>query len=434
MYPNATGDSSRIRYTALTKRAVIAIVAILALFFTGLSAMQARAADAPPSGSYSGTSTAYTGATVQFSIDGDGNMSGFSTTSYCTTGFGVTPIEWADMPPTPVQAGESFDLRWETGSGSVTAYYELKGVVNADGTASGTGRAGFLPSGTCGGMNFTWSASGGDPVVVEPVVSVVPGELSVSELAAGGVTVSGSGFLGGADVVLRVAGSDVDSAVADGEGAVSFVFSSSSLGAGSYSVELVSAAGSGSGSFVVTEDPIIIDPTDPIPSTTPAIEDLDDSLQNAISAPATARAGDSIPVLIENGQSGARVGAWLFSTPTYLGTQVISADGSITVRIPETATLGEHTLAVWAESGEQLGWTTIAVVAPSQPAPGDGSGDGTAPDDDAAPADGSAQGGQSTLPATGGGDALPLAGIALSLLLLAVGAFAMARRRTQREA
>src|SRR5699024_10642314 len=100
----------------------------------------------------------YTGATVSFDIDANGVMSNFDTESYCFDSFGTWPVQWVGMPPTQVEAGQEFSVDWEFGDGGVTSYYELSGTVAADGSASGTGRAGFLPYGTCGGMNFTWSA------------------------------------------------------------------------------------------------------------------------------------------------------------------------------------------------------------------------------------------------------------------------------------
>src|SRR5690625_2094920 len=298
-------------------------------------------------------------------------MSDFDTISYCFDGFYNQPVQWAEMPPTQIEAGVPFEVEWEYGTDDFRPYYELTGTVHADGSASGTGRAGFLPSGSCGGYEFDWTADrvgGGepvepeieilpsstvtvseladpgiqiqgegfpgsdwvelyvnnqlshqtmatwdgavtvlyhsdtlgvgthelhlvsgsvsasatltvepDPVVYDPVASVSPGELTVSELAASGVTITGADFPPGEAVALQVNGSDMDSASANNAGEVSFLFTSNSLDAGTHQVRLASGDVSASASFTVIEDPVVYDPVASVSPTEVTESELADS-------------------------------------------------------------------------------------------------------------------------------------------------------------
>src|SRR5690606_12139928 len=94
-------------------RIVLALIAVLALLLTAVQATVARAAGAPPSGTYSGTSTAYTGATVELEIDEAGRLVEFDTESYIEFGLYPTAMQWAGVPATPVTADEPFDLTWQ---------------------------------------------------------------------------------------------------------------------------------------------------------------------------------------------------------------------------------------------------------------------------------------------------------------------------------
>ncbi|MCI2266339.1 hypothetical protein [Sediminivirga luteola] len=150
-------DDPATRSRALLPAGIIGalLALLLSLFSAGLPASAAQAA--PPSGTYTGTSTAYTGATVSFQVEA-GVMSGFETESYVQCGLFPTPMQWAGMPATQVTAGEPFDLSWDFGEGGSTVRYVLEGVVvNADGTASGEGYA-SMPELSCQGYRFTFTA------------------------------------------------------------------------------------------------------------------------------------------------------------------------------------------------------------------------------------------------------------------------------------
>lgn len=193
-------------------QAVAAVVAFLALVFTTSATVPAHAAEPPPAGQYEGGSDAYTGAQVTFAVDESGTITGFETESYCTTSFGTLPVQWSGMPPTSVQAGVPFDVSWVGAPGDVQAYYELTGVVGADGQASGTGRAGFLPFGTCGGSTFSWTATlGGDgggpgpgPGPADPALRAEPSVLRHVELEVIGTAFEGVGLAPDSDARLTI--------------------------------------------------------------------------------------------------------------------------------------------------------------------------------------------------------------------------------------
>lgn len=219
----------------------------------------------PQAGTYEGTSSAYTGATMSFEIDSNGVIGNFDSTSYCSDGMFVQPVYWAGGPGQTVEAGVPFELEWEYTDDGFGTYYELQGTVNADGTASGSGRAGFLPLGTCGGMNFTWTANivgGGDPdPVYEPEIFVTPNSLTESELAQSGLHIEGIEFPPTSSVDLLVNGTVVDSAQSLYNGSVIFEYTSNTLGAGTHEIRLTSGTYSVSTSVTVNADPVVYDPS-----------------------------------------------------------------------------------------------------------------------------------------------------------------------------
>ena len=186
-----------------------AIGAALALIASALVPTAALAAP-PQAGTYQGTSDAYTNAHFSFDIDANGVMSNFDATSYCFDGWFTQPVVWAGGPSTPIEAGQAFDLEWESTIDGFGTYYELSGTVNADGTASGTGRAGFVPTGTCGGSSFTWTASiggdGGDPAPQpgEPTVILEKESYYDYEIQRVGIMIRGEGFPAETDVNITI--------------------------------------------------------------------------------------------------------------------------------------------------------------------------------------------------------------------------------------
>ncbi len=74
--------------------------------------------------------------------------------------------------------------------------------------------------------------------------------------------------------------------------------------------------------------------------------------------------GQVLQVGLGEDEAGTWVAAWLFSEPTLLGNDWTRADsaGSISVRIPTDATVGDHRLAVFAADGALLGWAALEVT------------------------------------------------------------------------
>uniref|UniRef100_UPI0013C2A152 hypothetical protein n=1 Tax=Brevibacterium casei TaxID=33889 RepID=UPI0013C2A152 len=246
------------------KTIVFAIFAVLALFASlAFASSAASAAGKPPAGTYTGSSDAYNGATVELVIDKDGNITEFDTESYIQCGLFPTAMQWTGIPKTAVTADVPFDLEWlfNENSGGAEVQYRLENVViKSDGTASGEGYA-SMPSLGCQGYRFNFTAKNETPTPsYDPKVSVSPGSVTVSELADPGVTVSGSGFPADADVVLNVAGGDVETKRSDASGNVSFVYKSSGAAEGEKAVKLTSGQWSASSSFTVTADPVVYEP------------------------------------------------------------------------------------------------------------------------------------------------------------------------------
>lgn len=132
----------------------------------------------------------------------------------------------------------------------------------------------------------------------------------------------------------------------------------------------------------------------PLPGT-----ELVDGNRNGVTVdPAVATRGQTVTVTVGSDAADVDAEVWLYSDPVRLATGTLSAAGAITVTIPADAALGAHRIAVYATDGTLLGWADIRIAA--------GAGD---------------------LAATGA--ELPVAAVALALLLLAAGTVAVGRRR-----
>lgn len=421
----------------------------------------------PPAGDYFGTSIQTHASSdpledhaqrpIRFSIDDEGNISGLEGEYWwaCVAG-GYHGSDFADfsedpIPATPLTVDQPFEFSWE---GTATTYF-LSGTVNPDGTASGQVIANL---GVCGSSILNWTAEldgdipDPDPVY-EPEVAVSPGELTESELAEVGVTISGSGFAPESEVSLSVAGADVATSDADADGAVEFVYTSGALGVGTHAVELTAAEGSAAAEFIVTEDETPTPEPDTIPATPPTEDDLTPEAEGGITAPETAAPGDTIDIEVTGVAPGAEVGVWLFSDAVYLGTHATGADGSVQVTIPATAAAGEHRLSVWTTDGLH-GWAALTLTAgdapdpsdpdpsdpdptdpdssdpdPSDPDPTDPGPSDPGPGDDGDDVTHGDDGGSDTLPATGA--ASVATALAIGMMLLMTGIFlVVARRRT----
>jgi hypothetical protein len=88
---------------------------------------------------------------------------------------------------------------------------------------------------------------------------------------------------------------------------------------------------------------------------------LTDANRGSVSAPSSARAGETITITVGTQHAGERVDVWMFSTPTLLGTVTVAADGTVRATIPADAPTGTHRIVVTAADGTVLGWTTIRI-------------------------------------------------------------------------
>lgn len=131
---------------------------------------------------------------------------------------------------------------------------------------------------------------------------------------------------------------------------------------------------------------------------TPAESELTSANRGGVSGPATARAGSVITVTVGTAHTGEPVDGWVFSTPAHLGTRLVSAAGTVQLRLPATLTPGAHRVAVLDADGDLIGWFALTVT-------------------------------PAALGATGADSAATSAGVALAAGLLLVGGSLVAARR-----
>ncbi|MFJ3378959.1 lamin tail domain-containing protein [Curtobacterium sp. NPDC090217] len=93
----------------------------------------------------------------------------------------------------------------------------------------------------------------------------------------------------------------------------------------------------------------------------PSESSLTDANRGTVTAPSSARPGETITIGVGTQYAGQRVNVWMFSTPTLLGTVTVAADGSVRVTIPADAPAGSHRIVVTAADGTLIGWTTITI-------------------------------------------------------------------------
>lgn len=82
-----------------------------------------------------------------------------------------------------------------------------------------------------------------------------------------------------------------------------------------------------------------------------------------VTAPMAAEPGGRVTINTGAQNAGAAVSVWMYSTPVKIATGTLDASGRIAVTIPANAELGTHRLAVFADNGALLGWTSIRIVA-----------------------------------------------------------------------
>ncbi|MDF1477502.1 hypothetical protein PYV02_00225 [Leifsonia sp. H3M29-4] len=113
--------------------------------------------------------------------------------------------------------------------------------------------------------------------------------------------------------------------------------------------------------LTVTEPTGPTDPTDPEPTPVPDSV-LDGAPRGGVMAtPSITTPGEQLVVTVGAAQAGHEVRIWLHSTPTLLGSYVVSSAGNVTVTLPAGVAAGSHRLVVQALDGSLIGWTAIEV-------------------------------------------------------------------------
>ncbi|WP_307844243.1 fibronectin type III domain-containing protein [Sanguibacter suaedae] len=119
---------------------------------------------------------------------------------------------------------------------------------------------------------------------------------------------------------------------------------------------------------------------DPEPTTPPAAPgaapkpatpgSLTEDTRGTVSAPTTARAGQSITVTVGAAHAGRPVGVWLHPDEVLLGIRTVGADGTVRVTVPAGTDTGTHRLVVLDADGEVLGWQDVEITAAGSTAGG----------------------------------------------------------------
>lgn len=132
--------------------------------------------NAAPTGEYAGSSVQSSAGgrelddpidfDFSFDIDADGNITNLATEYWwvCAVGGfqGSGYGDLTDIPETQLTVDRPFEIHW---GDDVSNDYVLRGVISADGSASGTGA---VTSDVCGTGRFTWSASADGVVAPDP--------------------------------------------------------------------------------------------------------------------------------------------------------------------------------------------------------------------------------------------------------------------------
>ncbi|MFS0705038.1 PT domain-containing protein [Cellulomonas sp. 179-A 9B4 NHS] len=101
------------------------------------------------------------------------------------------------------------------------------------------------------------------------------------------------------------------------------------------------------------------------PSWTPSADQLTDAKRGGFTTAPRVTAGGQLVLQLDRALAGQTVRAFLFSTPTDLGTLTVAADGTVRVTVPASTTAGTHRVAVYAADGTLIGWQYVEVLAAS---------------------------------------------------------------------
>ncbi|QIM15171.1 hypothetical protein G7067_00035 [Leucobacter insecticola] len=93
--------------------------------------------------------------------------------------------------------------------------------------------------------------------------------------------------------------------------------------------------------------------------TAPGEDRLLPEFEGKIGAPATAVPGGPVTILVGTEFAGKEIDVYVYSDPVFLGRHAVSADGTVTVSLPN-GLVGEHRLAVYS-GGDLIGWNRIVI-------------------------------------------------------------------------
>src|SRR5690625_1152903 len=449
----------------------------------------------PAEGIYQGTSTLLMAGEkevdwedvrpISFQVSGEGLLHGLSGEYFWTCIAGGEPgttafFEDAPIPDTLVEVGEPFAINWTSGGEAVS--YTLEGVINSDGSADGMVMANV---GVCGATILSWNVAMDAPAPVEVTAQAparegntvtIPVVDGVTYVDGDNAELSGTITLTEGEALTVTATADDGYVLAEGthewvveyeddtptpvevtaqaparEGntvtipvveGVTYVDGDNAELSGTITLtegEALTVTATADDGYVLAEGThewvFEYEDQTPAPETIPGVapseDDLDAALEGAITAPDEAQAGDTVTIAIDGAYEGDKVGVWRFSTPVYLGSQIIDADGNVTVSLPVETAVGEHKIAAWNGADEALiGWDTIAIVTddgdggedPGGNGGNDGSGRGSG---DGNHGNGSSSNGDLAATGSAGAGATVFA----ALLLLVTGAWILVLRR-----
>jgi hypothetical protein len=101
---------------------------------------------------------------------------------------------------------------------------------------------------------------------------------------------------------------------------------------------------------------------DPTPTPTPETQ-LTDATKGGVTGPETATAGQTITITVGDEYAGDKVNVWVHSVPQLLGTETVSALGTVTVTLPSDLPAGAHKIVIQALDGTLIGWAAFDVPA-----------------------------------------------------------------------
>ncbi|WP_123740344.1 hypothetical protein [Salana multivorans] len=327
-----------------------ASAAILAGAGIVIGARAASAAPAAPVGHYSGTITNGGGRTVDFDLTAAGTIAQFTANTwlYCGGFPASTPWPWDAAPAIPVADDGTWDREWTfTDPADPSIYFQVseQGVVNADGTASGTNLMELRWSDGslfCGGETFSWTAQV-EGAVYDPEVSVTPASVTVSGLASPGVTVAGSGYPGNTSVTVSLDGTTAGTVTTNASGAFTYTLTRAGVAAGAHTVRATDGTNEAQATLTVTEDPVVYDPE---VSVTPASVTV-----SGLASPGVTVAGSGYP---------ANTSVTVSLDGTTAGTATTNASGAFTYTLTSPGVApGAHTVRATDGTNEASATLTV---------------------------------------------------------------------------